>query len=212
MHKAQNTRGVGCAVGARLAKLFSKSGSLDESTMRSREGEERRSVDLLPKIITGSVPELDGVCKILLNDGPDLVDGLGAVAMRNKPVGVQSQCSSSQRRTIALRATPRSCECCEVDVELGLAKTASLGTTGWVGDALEFSLGRDVFVDLALKRLVSVDEALNQDFVRQRGISGPCVPVWKASQSTIFDTILDIDLQSGSVRDGLATTAPGAAP
>lgn len=111
-----------------------------------------------------------------------------------------------------MRATPRSCESCEIDVELGLPKAACLGTTRWVGDALELGLGRDIFIDLALERLVSMDEALDKDFVCQGGVPGPCVPVWRTSQSSIFDSILNSDLQSGSVLDGLATTAPGAAP
>jgi hypothetical protein len=52
-------------------------------------------------------------------------------------------------------------------VELWLAETTGLWTTGWVCGFLKFGLSGDVFVYLPLERLFAVDETLDEDLISQ---------------------------------------------
>lgn len=203
-------RGI-CAASACLAERLGKSGALSESTLGRGQGEEGGAVDLLPEIEAGLVPVADGVAKILLDDGPDNVESLGLVAVGNQPVCVDGERGGAERWSITLGAAPSTCEGGAVYIKLGLSKTTRVWASGGVRDSLKVGLSRNVVIDLLTQGCVARDEAFNECLICEGSIACPGVPVFDMSVSWKCQYIYKHP-QSGSVREGLATTIPAETP
>ena len=95
---------------------------------------------------------------------------------------------SIQRRII----TPGTGELSQVNIELGLAEATTIDkTAGGVIDALKFSLGDNVLLDLLLEGsvIISRSELLDDSLEDKGAITSPGIPVYFASLlATVADT------------------------
>ena len=58
LEEAQNLRGLGVAISARLSKKCGKSAAFNESTVLSCDGEEARAINFFPQVEAGIVPTM----------------------------------------------------------------------------------------------------------------------------------------------------------
>ena len=165
---------------ARAADGLGKRRTLHESTVRGGNGEEGRAVDLLPKIETSVVPVLSSVGKIVLHNGPDDVLGGISITVADEPPAVADEGDDTKGRTISLGTAPFTGELLEVDHELGLTKTGTVGEgTGRVANALKLGLRSSISLDGALKSgVVFVGELVDDKLLDKGGVTSPGVPVY----------------------------------
>jgi hypothetical protein len=186
------------------------------TAVRAGDGEERSTRDLLPQVKAGLVPVLGGVGEIVLDYRPDNRLRGGGVAVLNQPLGVADEGNSSQGRAVSLGSAPIAGVLCEVDIELGLPESSSVGQTSrGIRNTLDLGLCHDEVLDLALEgSVVVVGEGLYDASEDQSTVTGPGKVVWSSVSASPegFPRQESLCLQGGSFLDGLATTTPGAAP
>ena len=165
---------------ARASDRPGKGRTLNESTVGGSDGEERRAVNLFPEIEAGLVPVLGSVSKVVLHDGPDDVLGGIGITVADEPPAVADEGSGTEGRTISLRATPFTGELLEVDHELGLTETGTVGEgTRRVADALKLGLGSSIGLNGVLKSgVVIVGESVDDKLLDKGGVASPGVPVY----------------------------------
>ena len=90
--------------------------SLNQSTILGEEREEGCASNLFPEIIASFVPVLTNVVEVIADDWPDdLLGGLG-VSVLDEVVDIFHEGDCSQRRAVALGATPDTVKSSKVDL------------------------------------------------------------------------------------------------
>lgn len=164
---------------ASLPQSFSEGLSLDESLVLHSSGKKRSSVDFLPQVESSLVPVLAHVREIIPHNRPDVLNRLVALTLLKEMVSVRNKSRSTHGRTVALRTTPGTSVRGQVDVELRLTESRTVGErAGGVGDGLDLGLGGDVLLDEWLEGGVSGEELMDQGLHCQAGVAGPGVDVW----------------------------------
>lgn len=95
-----------------------------------------------------------------------------------QPITKIDQSNRTERRSVALRTSPRASEGGRVNVELWLSETSTIReVTRGVGDGLQVRLCIDVLLDDGLKSEVSITEEIDQNLQCESGVSGPGVVI-----------------------------------
>lgn len=159
---------------ASLSQSFSEGLSLDESS-----GKERSRVDFLPQVESSLVPVLAHIREVIPHNRPDILDRLVTLALLNEMVSVCKKGRSAHGRTLTLRTTPGTSVRGQVDVELWLTKSRTVGERArGVGDCLKLGLGGNVLLNQLLDGSVSGDEFVDQGLHRQARVAGPGIDIW----------------------------------
>ncbi len=125
------------------------------------------------------IPVLAGISQIIGNDGPDFRLDPITLTLRDEVVAVRDQSHGSQRRTVALRASPVAVESGAVGCVLGLTQTGSIREQRprGVADRLQNGLRMEVVLNVRLKGLVAEEELVDDGLEGQSGIARPCEEV-----------------------------------